>query len=195
MPIDENIIVFPGTLKPIIKQISTIDVKGYNEKKFGFTSHISTHIDAPIHMLPNGKTLTDFSIDKFVGTSLILDVSGQKEIVADISKVEKEDIVFFYTNYNKNVYQQNYFENNPVISEETANDLIDKQIKIIGIDSFTPDNKPYKIHKMLLKNDILIVENLTNLEKILNKRFKSYILPLKIQDADGAPCRVVAEIN
>ena len=64
-------------------------------------------------------------------------------------------------------------------------------MKIVGIDSFSPDNEPFEVHKMFFKNEILIVENLVNLEKLNGKRFKCYIFPLKIQDADGAPCRVV----
>lgn len=186
--------VYPGNPHPKITQFSTIESNGYNEKKLIFTSHTSTHIDAPRHMIYNGKTLDDFPIDTFIGTAIVINVEGQKEIHADTSKVQKKDIVFFYTGQSKHIYQPKYFENNPVISKETAQDLIDKKVKIIGIDSFTPDNQPFEIHKMLFKKDILIVENLMNLEKFINVRFTCYILPLKIQDADGAPCRVIGKI-
>lgn len=49
------------------------------------------------------------------------------------------------------------------------------------------------VHKILLKNDILIIENLTNVEELEGKEFKIHALPLKLQ-LDGAPARVVAEI-
>ena len=74
-------------------------------------------------------------------------------------------------------------------------ELIDKKIKIVGLDPFTPDNEPFPVHKMLFKNEILIVENLINLDKLVNKRFQCFIFPLKIQNADGAHCRVVAIID
>jgi len=78
-----------------------------------------------------------------------------------------------------------------VISRETAEKLIAKKIRIVGLDSLTPDNEPYDIHKMLFRHGILIVENLVNLDKLKGKRFKCYIMPLKIKDADGAPCRII----
>jgi len=193
--LDENTPVYPGNPKPKITQFSTIETKGYNEKKLIITSHTGTHIDAPRHMIHSGKTLTDYPIDKFIGNAIVLDVTGQKEIHEDTSQIQKDDIVFFYTGQSKYIDNPKYFENNPVISKETAQELIDKQIKIIGLDSFTPDNEPFAIHKMLFKKDILIIENLVNLEKLVNKRFTCYILPLNILEADGAPCRVVVKIK
>ena len=82
-----------------------------------------------------------------------------------------------------------------MISERTIQKLIKKNISILGIDSFTPDNEPYLLHKLLFSHNIRIVEQLTNLEQIHQKRFKCYIFPLNIADADGAPCRVVAELE
>jgi len=73
--------------------------------------------------------------------------------------------------------------------------LVDKQIDIVGIDSFTPDKIPCDIHKLFMKNDILIVENLVNLEKLAGKRFRCCIMPLHIRDGDGAPCRVAAIVD
>ena len=80
------------------------------------------------------------------------------------------------------------------IGSHLSEKLLDSGFSVIGIDSFTPDNHPFEIHKMLFKKNILIVENLINLDKLIDKSFTCYILPLKIQDADGAPCRVIAEI-
>ncbi len=45
---------------------------------------------------------------------------------------------------------------------------------------------------MLLKNNILILENLCNLEKIKKSFFKLVVLPLKLKNATGSPVRAVA---
>jgi len=191
MPIDGRTPTFPGDPKQEIKQIATIKKNKWNAKRLAFNSHFATHIDAPSHMLENGKTLTDYPLEKFVGEAIVLDVRGKKEIEADLTNVKEGDIIFFLTNHSKKAYDKDYFKNNPVITEKTTQQLINKKISIVGLDSFTPDNEPFLIHKMLLKKDILIVENLVNLEKLAGKRFKCFILPLNIQDADGAPCRVI----
>ena len=102
--------------------------------------------------------------------------------------------MFFYTRHVAKAYSPEYYKTNPVITEKTANELTQKKAKMIGLDSWTPDNAPYTLHKLLFKHDILIVENLVNLDQLVGKRFQCHVLPLKILDADGAPCRVIAQI-
>ena len=196
MPIDEKTPNFPGD--PLIKiKRHTVKKHTYGKILMNIHTHISTHIDAPSHMIENGKTLSDFSLNKFIGEAIVLDVRGQSNIQSDLRNVNNGDIVFFLTSHSDKAYEANYFKNNPVITKETAQKLVEKNINIVGLDSFTPDNEPYDVHKIFLKSDILIVENLINLDKLYQqlsgKRFKCFIIPMKITDADGAPCRVVAE--
>ena len=193
MPIDEKTPNFPGD--PILK-IKRHTVKEHICGKIflEIQSHISTHIDAPSHMIENGRTLSDFPITKFAGNAIVIDVRGQKSIEPNLSDVKEGDIVFFLTSHSDKAYESDYFENNPVITEKTAQKLIEKRISIIGLDSFTPDNKPYDVHKIFLENDVLIVENLIDLNKLSGKRFQCFIMPMKITNADGAPCRVIGII-
>lgn len=195
LPIDERIPVFPGNPKPTIKQIATISENGWNEKQLTITSHCATHIDAPRHMIDNGKSLSDYPIESFVGEAVVFDVRGKSVIDINIDVVKQNDIVFFWTDHVKHIYETSYFENNPVLSKDMINRLVEKQISIIGIDSFTPDKEPFDYHKTLFHHDIRIVENLAYLEKIPKQRFFCYIFPLNIKEADGAPCRVVAEVK
>ena len=69
---------------------------------------------------------------------------------------------------------------------------IENNIKMIGFDMPSPDRFPFESHKMLLKNEIFILENLCNIEKLLNaKEFKIAAFPLKIE-AEGSLVRAVA---
>ena len=70
-----------------------------------------------------------------------------------------------------------------------------KKINLVGIDSPSIDlgrDESFNVHHILSKNNILIVENLTNLNKILTKEFNFTILPLKLKDATGSPVRAIA---
>lgn len=194
MVIDENTPVFPGDPKPDIRNVATIEKDGWNEKITTVRSHFSTHIDAPFHMLKGGKKLTAYPPEKFIGEAIVIDARGQNPIRSGLEGAKEGDIVFFWTGHSEKMHSSDFFKNNPVLSEETAEKLVGKKAKIIGIDSYTPDNAPYEIHKMLFRHDILIVENLVNLDKLAGKRFMCYALPLKIKDADGAPCRVIGII-
>lgn len=194
MEISEKTPVFPGDPAQEITQCATIEKNGWNEKRMAFNSHFGTHIDAPFHMQADGKKLDEFSIESFVGNAIVVDARGQKEIVADLGNVKENDFVFFCTNHTKKAHSKEFFENNPVIPLQTAQELVDKKVSVVGIDSYTPDNEPFETHKLLFKHNIRIVENLVGLEELIGKRFECFVLPLKIADADGAPCRVVARV-
>lgn len=70
--------------------------------------------------------------------------------------------------------------------------LVRKEIKMIGFDMPSPDKYPFEVHKCLFKGKILIAENLTNLEKLLDVgEFEVIALPLNIK-ADSSIARVIA---
>lgn len=88
-----------------------------------------------------------------------------------------------------------YFTDFPVMSQQVADYLVEKKVKMVGLDTCSADNKAdFPIHKTLLGADILIIENLTNVEQLSGMKAKIYALPLKI-DVDGAPARVIADIR
>ncbi|MFZ6664010.1 cyclase family protein [Peijinzhouia sedimentorum] len=193
LSITDKIPVFPGDKRPTIEPAATIANQGWNALRYSFGTHFATHIDAPFHMLENGKKLTDFPPETFIGEAIVIDVRGQSSIAHDLEEVREGDFVFFHTDHIKNI-SGDYFVGNPVISPATAQLLVDKKVRIVGLDSFTPDGAPYNEHKLFFRNDILIVENLVGLETLPTQRFSVIIAPLKIDQADGAPCRVFALI-
>ncbi|HHX11699.1 MAG TPA: cyclase family protein, partial [Clostridiales bacterium] len=108
--------------------------------------------------------------------------------------VKEDDIVLLYTDYSKFYGSEEYYRKHPIISEELAKFLIHKKIKMIGIDMPSPDRYPFEIHKRLFENDILIIENLTNLAELLDADdFEVFAFPLKIQ-AEASMVRAVALI-
>ena len=46
----------------------------------------------------------------------------------------------------------------------------------------------------MLENDILIVENLRNLDKLHQKKFKFYAVPIKAKKVAAMPVRAFAEV-
>ena len=193
LEISSKIPPFPGDPRMESRNLFTIKKHGVNEKRISFNSHFSTHIDAPFHMLANGKRLEEFEPDCFIGHAQVIDVRGQKLITSDLLPKITAPIIFFYTNHITNIFGKNYFKSNPVITDDTARSLVKSHVRIVGIDSFTPDNFPYEAHKILFAQNILIVENLTNL-RLIGKKCHVIIAPLKLTDADGAPARIFAQI-
>jgi kynurenine formamidase len=83
----------------------------------------------------------------------------------------------------------------PVLTVAFTELLVMKQVKMIGLDTPSPDKYPFEIHKCLFQYKILITENLTNVEQLLNvKSFEIIALPLHIR-ADSSVARVIARVK
>jgi kynurenine formamidase len=175
----------------------TIKDDTFNNSRLDISMHTGTHIDISSHLIDNKKAIADIDINHFAGSGKIFDVRG-KEIIkeGDFSHntICKDDIVIFCTGHSSNYYQEHYFINYPVIHPDTINVLIKKEIKLLGIDTPSPDKYPFEEHIKLFQNNITILENLTNLEQLLTiERFDIYAFPLKIR-AEGSIVRAVAKI-
>ena len=193
----EGMPVYPGDLEVELINDKKINRDGYCSHNLKMGMHTGTHLDLPAHMLEDVRNAADISLDSICGQAKMIYAAGQKIIKAkpEYRKlIAKNDIVLIYTGFEKEYGSREYYEEHPLISEELADLLISKEIKLLGFDMPSPDQKPFKIHQKLFENDIFILENLCNLEKMLGlKSFKLFVFPLKVR-AEAAPCRVAAEV-
>ena len=196
---------YPGTEAPVIETANTFEKDGFREKKISMFSHTGTHIDAPAHILSDGKTLEHYTADYFYGKAFIIDVSqftGEEIPVNYIAnykqKINASDFIIFHSGWSKKWGSDLYFKNFPVLSKESAESLVNLNLRGIGIDMISVDpvdSFELPIHHIILRKQFIIIENLTNLDLIPNQEFTISCLPLKIKNADGAPARVVAIIG
>jgi len=191
--LNEDTPVYPGDPRMKLNKSGTLDKDGYEDYFISMPTHMGTHMDAPAHMLKGGRRVTDISIEHFSGRGVYINATAGFNI-EEIKKenIQEGDIVFFHTGMDKIYFQPEYYKSYPDIPEEVVNFLVEKKIKIVGMDMASPDHSPFLMHKILLKNNIMIIENLTNLHKLAGKQFKVYAFPLKFE-LDGSPLRVVAE--
>ncbi|VVB75336.1 Kynurenine formamidase [uncultured archaeon] len=191
MLINENTPNYPGDPLPKIEEIATIKSSGWNEKRISMNTHFSTHIDAPFHMLEDGKKLSEYPIETFFGDAVVVTLSNFDAMLSDI---KEKDFVLFCTGQSKKAFTSTYYDNAKFLTKEIAEKLVAKKIRGIGIDSFSIDENPWPVHKIVFKHNILIIENLMNLEELVGKRVELIALPLKLDNADASPCRAVALI-
>jgi len=109
--------------------------------------------------------------------------------------IQTGSIVLFYSGLDTILGTPQYFNEYPDLTEEFARFLAEQRVKMIGLDWVSPDHDPYPIHDILFKNNILILENLTNLNQLLHEaNFEVFAFPLKIE-ADSSMVRVVARVE
>jgi len=191
--------VFPGDTPSSLEKVKTFSDGGYLVTRFSSGMHVGTHIDSPAHFIENGKMICEFPLDKFYGAGVLIDARGDASVkkvidesVLENIKIPKNSIVLVLTGHDKKFRDKDYYETYPVVTESFANKLIELGVSIVGFDSPSPDRAPFNIHKILFKKDILIIENLKDVHKLLDeKHFDVCAFPLKI-DAEGSFVRVVA---
>ena len=196
-PIIDIMPAYPGDEPARLKKINDFARDGFNNFRFTSSMHAGTHIDGPMHMTESTRFIDELPLDRFIGTGCFLNAAGMKVISYTpefASAIVPESIVLIYTGFGKQFGSEEYFHDYPVISMELVQFLVKQQIRMVCLDTPSPDRHPYDIHMYLLKNNVLIAENLTGMEKLLTvKKFEIIAFPLRIH-ADSSPARIVARI-
>ncbi|TAH73807.1 MAG: cyclase family protein [Anaerolineaceae bacterium] len=190
--------VHPYDDKVKLYQDKFLDKDKYVSYKLESCMHSGTHIDTPMHLTNRETYINKIPIDKFIGRGVLLDVRYESNIKYKgeySNMIEEDDIVLLFTGHSDRYGTEEYYTDQPVIDEELADFFVQKNIKILGMDLPSPDNYPFEIHKILFANNILIIENLTNLSELIAvKNFNVIAFPLKIR-AEASMVRVVACIQ
>lgn len=194
----DNIPVMPGDDSFRLYQNRFLKINGYNGYRLETGLHIGTHIDCASHLTDDPMMISDVPLDTFIGRGILIDSRGKNVITAadyiDV-EIKSDDIALVLTGTDKYFGKPQYFTDIPIMDESFAQLMIDKGVKMVGIDYFSPDKYPYTTHKLLFRNGVLIMENLTNLESLLDTgEFIVSALPLKIT-AEASLIRAAAIIN
>ncbi len=140
--------IFPGDPDLRIERGVTHARDGVLSQKFTANMHISTHLNAPIHLVQGGADVASLSIERFFGGGIVLDIpKGRWELVtaADLraSKLQARegDIVLVNTGWHKKYSDsQEYFGCGPGLSLDAAEYLIGKRAAMVGVDTATVDH-------------------------------------------------------
>ena len=163
-------------------------------------SHTGTHIDAPYHFVEGGRRLEEIPLDELVGPATVIQITGVPSITRDHLKslhwagVQR---VLFKTDNSEHWKDGSFYEKFVYLEPEAAEFLVQKGIRLVGIDYLSID--PYKsvqhpTHFVLLPRNVIIIEGL-NLSQVAPGQYQLVALPLNLQSGDGAPARVILISN
>ncbi len=187
--------------------------------------HIGTHLDYSFHYGSKSenraaKTAEEIPLEWCYADGVKLNLTHKKpnETIAadDIEKALKKinyslkalDIVLLHTGADKFYGSPQYFSDYPGVETSAIDYLLDRGIKIFGVDTMGID-RPYRfmLKEFLEKKDIkalypahfygrirefIHIERLANLEKVPDYGFKVICFPVKIKQTGAAWARVVA---
>jgi len=182
-----------------------------NVEMLHLITHSGTHVDAPYHKLPEGRTLDQIPVETWIGEGIVADLTslGDRELITAerlegaAAHMHPGDMVMLYTGWsNYRGFTQKYLKDWPALDKSGAQWLVDHQAKVVGTEALAVDlydayldpEEGLVAHKVLLGAGVLLVEELRLAEigPMGPRRWTFFCLPMAIQGAGGAPARVIA---
>lgn len=194
--LEDGMVSWPGDRPVIISKTATYENDKVNVTAINISAHTSTHVDAPLHFIKDGKDVTELLFEKLIGTARVIQIDDTKCISQNSLKniyIEKGDSVLFKTRHSEESWSLLPFQMDYVyLTKEAALFLIEKEIACVGIDylSIAEFSNGEEVHRLLLEKEIVIIEGI-DLSNIKPGNYDMICLPLKIKGADGAPARVL----
>jgi arylformamidase len=179
--------------------------------KIEMVANTGTYLDSPFHRYADGKDLSKLDLQKLANLPAIkISVPGKQSI--DVSSFRTaqglastdlagKDLagkaILVETGWSRHWNTPQYFEGHPFLTGDAAQFLADAGVALVGIDSHNIDDvqdlrRP--VHSILLKNEILIVEHMTNLAAAPRNNFRFFAVPVKIKGFGTFPVRAFAMV-
>lgn len=209
MPLADGMPRYPSPYIPDVRltPVARHETEGRSVHVLTCGTHLSTHIDAPFHAVPGGKTLEQVPVSHFIGIARQVRFSGRdrsrpldaKDVVKipDVDRCEK---LILHTGWGDRTWgTSDYFTEGPFLTRDAARALAElPRLHLLGMDFPNIDRiedmkigTPAPNHQILLGKDIVLLENLMNLSEV-DEYFYLSAVPPRLVGSDGCPCRAVA---
>lgn len=155
--------------------------------------HTGTHLDMPLHMIPEGKILDNLQLRQVVTPCRVLDLTEVEGGITDEDLKEKDipqgRFILLKT---RNSYEETFNFSFVYLAASGAVWLTNLGVSGVGIDalSIERDQPERETHKTLLGSDILIIEGL-RLAQVSEGDYLLVAAPLKIKGVEAAPIRAL----
>lgn len=184
----------------------SIDDASLRATEVTIATHVATHLEAPIHLIPDGRSIDSYPAERWIGTGIVASVEAKScEAIerADLSlprEPEAGEALVIHTGWEELVGEERYLDP-PYLSRSLAGWIADRDVAWVGVDSPSPEmpasvreaeSFTYPVHRTLFEAEIPIGEHLTNTAEVSDSIVEVIALPIPYVDADGAHARIVA---
>ena len=193
---------YPGDPKIEIKDWATLaGGSGANVSVLHMGAHSGTHVDAPVHFIDGGDTVSTLPLSVLVGEAEVVEVPHEvlaidESFVSSNCTCESERILFKTRNSDFWSSPQDGFRvDYTYIEPRAAERLVAMGKKLVGIDYLSVEafqSTTFPTHHVLLSNGVVILEGL-DLRSVAAGSYELICLPLRIAggSGDGAPARTI----
>jgi kynurenine formamidase len=190
---------------PRIERVMAIPEQPLNLTELSMVVHIGTHVDSPRHFFSDGPALDEVPLERLIGSGVVWQIEKtleghlEPEDLERMSpRLEPGDILVLDTGLVRHVGTPDY-DRHAALSIAAAEWLVERQVKLVAMDMPTPElplhlrppGFDWPVHHTLLRDGVLIAEQVTNAPSLAGQRAEFLFLPLNIVGSDGAPARVL----
>ena len=168
-----------------------------NLSTISISLHTGTHMDAPLHFIRQGIGIDKLPLNTTVGRARVIEIQDTESIKIEEllqHQIIRGERILFKTRNSSRVWQaDNFIEDFVYISKDAARFLVERKVKVVGIDYLSVGGFKYdsvETHQTLLEGGVWIIEGL-NLSFVSPGKYDLICLPLKVEQGDGAPARAI----
>lgn len=193
-PIDNNVPGWPTAEQVTIDQHLWAARDGVTMESVSMPTHTATHVDAPLHFVPEGDSLDSYPVEHFMGHGVAVDITpkapGEPITEADLEpfaeEIDEAEVVMIHTGWDDYYGKtEEYLFEFPYLAGDAAEFLAGHdQLKAVGTEGLSvggwdeevpekgpsAETPPEDSHRPLLENDIIPIEELRNLGEVLGSR-------------------------
>ena len=211
--IDPNIPRWPGDPPVEFESVAELNQDGYYLRRFSMGEHSGTHINAPNSFYPDGPGIDRYPARALVVPAVAIDICDRAAANPDYA-LTKDDIlsweakhdripvgclVLLYTGWQSKWGDARAFlQQFPGFSTEATRFMLaERGIAGVGIDTHGVDpevDSTFSINKLVLREQKIVLENLTNLDRLPPTGATLVIGILRLRGGSGSPVSVLALI-
>ena len=153
----------------------------YNLSDLTMCLHTGAHIDAPLHFVEDGKSVDRLPLEKFIGKCTVASANGP----VTAQWIERN----MPWNCKKLLIKCG---GNGYLMDNAVCEICRFDLDLVGIDALSigGEENEASVHRELMYNDIAILEGV-DLSKVEDGDYFLFAAPIKIGDAEAAPCRAL----
>ncbi|MGK7875018.1 MAG: cyclase family protein [Xenococcaceae cyanobacterium] len=212
----DNMTFWPGGVP--FKKTRLVDYdQGYQLHKFEMGENTGTHVDAPSHFIQGNPTIDEIPLQELIVSAVVIDVQDKTANNPDYQLSESDVIAWedkhgkipagslailntgWYKRFDNPEQYINMDENQvmhfPGFGADSARLLLMRNVVGIGIDTLSIDNgssEDFATHKIMLKGNKYLIENLANLDALAPTGATVIIGVLPVKDGSQAQARILA---
>jgi arylformamidase len=171
--------------------------------RIDMVANTGTYVDAPFHRYEDGPDLAELPLESLADLpALVVRSPFENGFAVEVDAFSGRNVrgraVLVHTGWDRHWGSEAYLSDNPFLTGEAAEWLVENGAALVGIDSHNIDDirlRARPVHSILLRASIPICEHMTGLGNLPDEGFRFSAVPPKVRGMGTFPVRAYAVLG